>query len=254
MSYLDLTTDDVLPDPEQARKTFTGIAELAELIDKYGLLQNLVVKETSYGYMIVAGERRWRALRMLEADGRRDKTQKIMCLVVGNEDGFIQLVENVGRQELAPWDLGRRFLEFIDGGMTQEEVAARSGCSQVKVSQYARIAAFTAPSVIARLARAGPTALTLSELRRLSSVVNRETGEPDEKRQSDLLEKFLLTGGNRKRKIRVPLAGKKRVVHCFRALARGSVHVPERARPVIDAVIAYFNGKTRGIVWPEELE
>lgn len=259
MRYLDVSSDDIVPDPENARKTFTGIEVLAGLIEEHGLLQNLVVSEVSSGFFqIVAGERRWRAIRLLEKEGRRSKEEKIHCLVRDGSFEDLQLaqaVENEGRLAVAPWELGRRYLEFIDAGLTQEEIAARVGVSQVKVSQYARIANFTAPSVIQRMARQGPNAFTISSLIRISALVNRETGEPEEKKQNDLFDQLIRPTG--RRRMRIPGATKatprERVVRCYEALSRGSVRVPEELRPVVDAILDYMRGKTRGVVWPGEL-
>jgi len=60
------------PDPHQARRTFQRIAELAESIATYGLLENLVVRDADPDgiYEIKAGERRFRALRLLKEQGR----------------------------------------------------------------------------------------------------------------------------------------------------------------------------------------
>ncbi|MBQ7980918.1 MAG: ParB/RepB/Spo0J family partition protein, partial [Oscillospiraceae bacterium] len=62
-----LRVSDIEPNRKQPRQTFddAAIAELADSIRQHGLIQPIVVRFTGTNYQIVAGERRWRACRML---------------------------------------------------------------------------------------------------------------------------------------------------------------------------------------------
>ena len=64
---LTIRISEVEPNKNQPRHTFDedSIANLAESIRENGLIQPIVVRKTAMGYQIIAGERRWRACRML---------------------------------------------------------------------------------------------------------------------------------------------------------------------------------------------
>lgn len=259
MRYQEIFIAQIVEDPDQVRRTFTGIEHLSESIEQHGLIQNLVVKEDGGDeFRLVAGARRVRAIRLLESKGVERKRYMALVLDGDSDDAaFVQLVENEERQAVAPWEIGRRFLELIDAGLTQEEIGARSGCSQVKVSMYSRIAAYLAPAVVARLNRLGPTSLSLSDLKRLASIVKRDgSNDPDEKKQIEVLDRIVSGRSGMRKKIRAPgqpPPDRERIIRRYRALKEGQVRIPEEARFILDPVMAYLDGRTRGIVWPEEL-
>ena len=96
---LEVSLDALRANPEQPRKTFDpkALRELADSIKQHGLIQPIVARENGDGgYTIVAGERRFRAVRSLGLE-------KVSVLVI--EDGMtdeLALVENVQREDLHP--------------------------------------------------------------------------------------------------------------------------------------------------------
>ena len=103
--------DRLKPRSNQVRREFHRIGELARSIELHTLLQNLVVRPTvpEGHFEIVAGERRYRALKLLQQEGRLKSTD-IPCAVLGT-DGFLEnIVENVGREDVPLWDLGRTYV------------------------------------------------------------------------------------------------------------------------------------------------
>lgn len=123
-----LRISDIEPNKEQPRKDFDkdALAQLADSINKHGILQPLIVKSIpSGGYMIIAGERRWRAAKMaglsevpvVIRDDIRD--EKIMQ---------IALIENLQRENLNPIEEALGYKELMDDyGMTQDELAGTIG-------------------------------------------------------------------------------------------------------------------------------
>lgn len=105
---------NVIPDKNQARQTFNhaDVVELAKSIESRGLIQPLVVKPIrtrqrdgcSEKVKIIAGERRWRALRLL-------KSRSAPCIVIPENSKVdpleLQLIENVQREALDPVDEAR---------------------------------------------------------------------------------------------------------------------------------------------------
>ena len=92
---------DIQPNRNQPRKEFDEdtIRELAESIEEHGLIQPILVRPLDNGmYQIVAGERRWRALRML---GWQDKEIPVVIKELDDEEtAKIALVENVLREDM----------------------------------------------------------------------------------------------------------------------------------------------------------
>jgi len=98
-----LSVAEIVPNPWQPRRVFSEakLSELAESIREAGLLQPIVVRRVEGGYQIVAGERRWRAHKML---GR----EVITAVVIECSDqdmAVLALVENVSRDDLTDYEI-----------------------------------------------------------------------------------------------------------------------------------------------------
>jgi ParB/RepB/Spo0J family partition protein len=123
----DVPVGRVRPDPGQPRKDFgeEGLEQLASSLRSEGLLQPIVVRpDGEGGYVIVAGERRWRAARMLG-------WETIPAIVRdGLDEGSLrklQLLENVVRQDLSPVELARAYRAMMEQGMTAQEIGRAVG-------------------------------------------------------------------------------------------------------------------------------
>ena len=114
----------------QPRKYFdnAALAELAESIRLHGIIQPLTVRKLSSGYyQIIAGERRWRAARLvMEADDRKAAE--------------LAMIENLQREDLNPMEEALGYQALIQQyHMTQEEAAARVGKSRPAVANSLRL-------------------------------------------------------------------------------------------------------------------
>lgn len=117
---------EVYPDPDQPRKAFDleGIQGLAKSIEHNGLLNPISVRRNGHGYMIIAGERRWRAHSYL----RRE-----MIEVIVEEDceekrsRQLQLIENLNREDLTPIEIANAYQGFLDDGYTEDELSKITG-------------------------------------------------------------------------------------------------------------------------------
>lgn len=130
---------DIVRNPNQPRKYFDpeAIAQLAESIRQYGVLNPLTVRRApGGGYELVAGERRLRAARVA---GLND----VPCLVIAadNEDSSaIALVENLQRRDLDFFEEAEGFKRLIEQyGLTQEEAARKVGKTQSAVANKLRL-------------------------------------------------------------------------------------------------------------------
>ena len=146
-----LDLDRVAPDPDQPRHYFepTALDELAQSIREQGILQPVLVRRSQAGFVLVAGERRWRA-------AQRAGLQQIPALVkdLSAAEAFtVALVENLQRQDLTPLEEAegyRRLLE--DHGMTQEDLAKRLGRDRSTIANTMRLLKLPGEEVRAEVA------------------------------------------------------------------------------------------------------
>ena len=134
-----IRVSDIARNPNQPRKYFDpeAIAQLAESIRQYGVLNPLTVRRSpSGGYELVAGERRLRAARVAGLN-------EVPCLVIAadNEDSSaLALVENLQRRDLDFFVEAYGFKRLIDQyGLTQEEAARKVGKTQSAVANKLRL-------------------------------------------------------------------------------------------------------------------
>ena len=138
---------EIEPDPEQPRKTFDeqALGELAASIAEHGLLQPIAVrpKRIGTGYLIIAGERRWRAARMVGLE-------EVPATIIEADDRKameLAMIENLQREDLNPMEEAAGFQSLIESyHMTQEEAAQRVGKSRSAVTNALRLLGLT-PSV-----------------------------------------------------------------------------------------------------------
>lgn len=134
-----LRTSEIEPNRDQPRKVFSdeAITALADSIREHGMLQPILVRPISTGgYQIVAGERRWRAARMLGLDEVPVNIRELSDL----ETMQIAIIENLQRENLNPIEEAEGYNELIEKfGMTQEKVAKMVGRSRSAVANAVRI-------------------------------------------------------------------------------------------------------------------
>jgi ParB family chromosome partitioning protein len=237
------------PNPDQVRRTFHRIHELAESIAEHGLLQNLVVKppDSAGSFEIVAGERRYRALTELAKQGRL-KTHDVSCFVIGTNGTLENIIENVLREDVPLWELGRKYLNLYESGLTQLEIGARIGRTQGHVSSAMILARNLAPAVIVRLSKLPPSAFPAQRLMRLAALLN-EDGEPDEETQLRLFQQMLAVPGRKGRRASRTRTEKEAVWDRYQRLKQGKVGlaIDPVYQPFLEAVLKYLAGENRGI-------
>ncbi len=125
---------------KQPRKSFDDekIAELAQSIKEHGIIQPIILNKQDDHYIIVAGERRWRASKLL---GLKEVPAIVMDL--SDKDILeISLIENIQRQDLNPIEEALAYQKLLsDFNLTQEELSKRVGKSRVAISNTIRLTA-----------------------------------------------------------------------------------------------------------------
>ena len=138
-----LNIDDIIPNPNQPRKNFNSekLRELSESIKNSGLLQPILVSKIETGdgnskYMIIAGERRYKASKMAGL-------QSIKAIILNLEEQEIlknAVLENVQRENLNPIEEATGYKRIIETfGYTHEKLAKEIGKSRAHITNLLRV-------------------------------------------------------------------------------------------------------------------
>jgi ParB family transcriptional regulator, chromosome partitioning protein len=137
--YFQAGIEDIQPAPDQPRKRFgeAELEELAQSIRAHGVIQPLIVRAKSDGgFILIAGERRWRA-------AQRAGLQQVPVVVqdVSPKEAFERaLVENLQRSDLNPMEEAEAYARLVsEHGYTQEQVAERVGKERSTVANSLRL-------------------------------------------------------------------------------------------------------------------
>jgi ParB family chromosome partitioning protein len=151
--FREVPVDAIVPNAKQPRTVFDeeAMEELKSSITAVGMLQPVVVRETSPGhYELIMGERRWRAS---QAIGR----ETIPAIIRDTSDDAMlrdALLENIHRSDLNPLEEAAAYQQLLaEFGVTQEELAQRIGRSRPQISNTIRL--LNLPPVVQRRVAAG---------------------------------------------------------------------------------------------------
>lgn len=128
----------VYPNPNQPRKTFDkeSLNELAESIRIHGLIQPIIVNRMDDGYMVIAGERRYRACKICGLN----QIDAIVKNYTNKQISEISIIENLQREDLNPVEVAKGIKKLMDEyGLTQEKVAERLGKARSAIANSVRI-------------------------------------------------------------------------------------------------------------------
>ncbi|KVR12653.1 chromosome partitioning protein ParB [Burkholderia ubonensis] len=130
----ELPVADIAPNPWQPRRVFNEakMTQLAESIREAGLTQPIVVRKTASGYQIVAGERRWRAHKMIGME-----SIKVTVVDISDEEmAMLALVENVVRDDLSDYEVSRSIRETEKEFPNKKRMAEALGINRTMLYRY----------------------------------------------------------------------------------------------------------------------
>jgi ParB family chromosome partitioning protein len=135
---------DITPDPNQPRKHFDQqkLEELAATIRAKGIVEPVTVRFKDGRYMIVTGERRYKAALI----ARLTEMPCIIKDLTDQEALILQIIENVQREELSPVEEAKSYTTLLENNWTQTAIANLIGKSQPHISQILKI--LTLPETI----------------------------------------------------------------------------------------------------------
>ena len=136
VSEIDISL--IFANPNQPRKVFdeTALNELASSISKHGVIMPIIVNKSGDRYMIIAGERRFRASKIAGLS----KVPVIVKTYDERQIKEISLIENLQREDLNPIEAATAMRSLMnDYGMTQEDLADRIGKSRPAIANTLRL-------------------------------------------------------------------------------------------------------------------
>ena len=179
---ISVAISKISPDPGQPRKTFNdeSLEELALSIKEHGIIQPLIVKKDGNNYLIIAGERRYRAaekiglkeLPVIVRDFNEQKAREI------------SLIENLQREDLNAIEEAQAIKELMEAyDLTQEEIAKKLGKARPSIANAVRL--LNLPESLQDAVKTG--VLSAGHARTLLSL-------PDKKTQLELATKAIDEG------------------------------------------------------------
>jgi ParB family transcriptional regulator, chromosome partitioning protein len=137
-SVLEIDVNDIDPNLEQPRKKFNDekLNELAQSIKTYGIVQPIIVQRNGDRYVIIAGERRYRAARLAQLE-----TVPVVIKDYSKQDFMeVSLVENLQREDLNPIEEAEAMRILMDEhSLTQDELSNRLGISRSAIANTLRL-------------------------------------------------------------------------------------------------------------------
>lgn len=134
----EIDVDSIFANPNQPRKVFdeTALKELSASIAKHGVIMPIIVNKSGDRYMIIAGERRFRASKIAGL-----KTVPVIVKTYNERQiKEISLIENLQREDLNPIEAANAMRSLMDDyGLTQEELADRIGKSRPAIANTLRL-------------------------------------------------------------------------------------------------------------------
>ncbi|MFA6865939.1 MAG: ParB/RepB/Spo0J family partition protein [Clostridia bacterium] len=137
-NILNVNISKIFPNPNQPRKTFKedALKELSDSIKEHGIIQPLIVRKDDNKYIIIAGERRYRAAVMASLK----QVPVIVRDVDEKQTKEISLIENLQREDLNAIEEGEAMRELmISYHLTQEEIATRLGKARPSIANTLRL-------------------------------------------------------------------------------------------------------------------
>ena len=133
----ELSIGRIIPDPMQPRKSFNeeALKQLSESIEEHGVLQPITVRKSGKDYIIVMGERRYRASKLA-----KKKTIPSIVREYDNNDVLeIQIIENLQRQDVEPTEEAEAVV-FLSEKYSPREISKRLGRTENFVRQRLKLA------------------------------------------------------------------------------------------------------------------
>lgn len=235
-NVIEVKINEVEPNKDQPRKTFDEekLKNLAESIKEHGVVQPIIVRKEDNRYIIVAGERRWRASKLANL--------KTVPVIVKNftprELLEIALIENLQREDLNPIEEAEAFSKLIEEfNMTQEEVGKVVGKSRAAVANSVRLLSLA--EEIKEMLKEGK--LTSGHARTLVTI-------EDPERQKEIAEKIVAKNLN-VREAEILAAGEQKKKNKNKVTRKENIEISdleEKLKSIYGTKVNLIKGRNKG--------
>ncbi len=132
--YCLIDVDLIEPNPYQPRTRYSeeSLAKLVQSIQEKGLIQPIIVKKTETGYQLIAGERRWRAYRIL----KKPQIEAILKTIDGRNQAIYALAENIAREDLSDYEIGKAIRSIENDFPNKTNLAEAIGINRTDMYRY----------------------------------------------------------------------------------------------------------------------
>lgn len=208
---MEIDLNEIVPNEDQPRKNFNKdeLYDLSQSIEKYGIIQPLLLKRKNDKYEIIAGERRFRAAKEIGLS----KVPAIIKDVSDDISSRIAIIENIQRKDLNPVEEAMSYKHLLDSqDLTQKELADELGKSRQYIGNTIR------------LLKLDPRVLKLLEEEKLSpshgkNLLSIKDGDKQYKEAVKIIKNSLPVNDNKK----TPKRDKKEVEDIFMEDVRSEI-------------------------------
>lgn len=208
---MEIDINEIVPNEDQPRKNFDKdeLYDLSQSIEKYGIIQPLLLKRKNDKYEIIAGERRFRAAKEIGLS----KVPAIVKDVSDDISSRIAIIENIQRKDLNPVEEAMSYKHLLDSqDLTQKELADELGKSRQYIGNTMR------------LLKLDPRVLKLLEEEKLSpshgkNLLSIKDGDKQYKEAMKIIKNSLPVNDNKK----TPKRDKKEVEDIFMEDVRSEI-------------------------------
>lgn len=193
----EIEVSRISPNPYQPRKYFNeaAIKELSESIKKHGLLQPIIVVEKDDNYMLLAGERRFRATK----EAGFDTIRAIVADIESENLRELAIIENIQREDLNPIELAIAYKELIEEyNITQEGLSEIIKKSRTQITNTLRLLSLTQKTqeliVASKLSQGHAKVVVGLPAKDEDTIVNTILGQKLSVRETEQLVKRLKAG------------------------------------------------------------
>jgi len=167
--YLLIDVDQIDPNPDQPRFNFSKEAfdRLIQSIKETGLIQPIVVQYIDGRYQIIAGERRWRAYLVMG----KQQIEAIVKSVDDNKNAIYALAENIAREDLSDYEIGKAIRKIEDVFSNKKELASMIGINRTDMYRY--LAFDSLPSYIQKDLNINPKLLSRSAADQIKKLLSK---------------------------------------------------------------------------------
>jgi ParB family chromosome partitioning protein len=132
--YTLISLDNIEPNPYQPRRVFpqAELEKLAASINEIGLLEPILVRKIDNHYQIAAGERRWRAYKLLN----KHTIEALITTITDSDMAVFALAENIDREDLSDYEIGLALRQIENVFPTKKKLAESLGFNREDMYRY----------------------------------------------------------------------------------------------------------------------